>query len=64
MEKFTLKVPGMMCMHCVGSITDVLNNAEGIADVSIDLLTKTVSFTGDKQIAIDAIDAIGFDVEE
>ncbi len=64
MDKITLKVPGMMCMHCVGSVTDALNGAEGITEVSVDLSTKTVTFMGDKQVAIDAIDAIGFDVEE
>ena len=64
MDKITLKVPGMMCMHCVGSVTEALNNAAGIREVSVDLPTKSVSFVGDQQTAIDAIDAIGFDVEE
>ena len=62
MEKYTLKVPGMMCMHCVAGVTDALNNADGISEVKVELSSKTVTFCGDKQTAIEAIDAIGFDV--
>lgn len=63
MEKITLKIPGMMCMHCVGSVIEALNGVAGLTEVTVDLATKTASFIGDKQAAIDAIDAIGFDVE-
>ncbi len=57
------KVPGMMCMHCVKSITDALNALDGITNVEIDLASKTVSFEGDAQIAKEAIEDLGFDVE-
>ncbi len=66
MEKFTFKVPGMMCMHCVGSIKSALEAMEGISEVEINLAEKTVSFVAEpamKQKAIDAIDDLGFDVE-
>ena len=67
MEKFLLKVPGMMCMHCVGSVTDALNDIDGLSDIKVDLSSKSVEFSAEpdlKQVVIDAIDAIGFDVEE
>ncbi len=57
----SFKVPDMMCMHCVNSITATLQ--EIATDVSVDLATKTVSFNGDINAAKDAIEAIGFDVE-
>lgn len=57
------KVPGMMCMHCVKSISDALNALEGIRDLQIDLPTKTVSFEGDGEKAKEAIEELGFDVE-
>lgn len=59
----SFKVPGMMCMHCVKSITDALNALEGISNVQIDLSTKTVSFEGDAEKAKNAIEDLGFDVE-
>lgn len=61
------KVPGMMCMHCVKSITDALNEMEGVTDVVIALETKTVSLSADaslKESIINAIEDLGFDVEE
>jgi copper chaperone CopZ len=66
MEKICFKVPGMMCMHCVASVTDALNGIDGISELKVDLSSKTVEFLGDadsKAAAIDAIDTIGFDVE-
>ena len=57
----SLKVPDMMCMHCVNSIQSALQGV--VTDVSIDLATKTVSFDGDLNAAKVAIEAIGFDVE-
>ncbi len=66
MEKFILRVPGMMCMHCVGSIKSALESMEGISEVDVVLAEKSVSFVADpamKQKVIDAIDDLGFDVE-
>ena len=59
----TFKVDGMMCMHCVKSVTDALNALDGISDVQVDLPTKTVSFEGDAEKAKAAIEDLGFDVE-
>ena len=57
------KVPGMMCMHCVKSITDVLQGLEGISNVEVELSAKTVSFDGDAEKVKTAIEDLGFDVE-
>ena len=57
----SLKVPGMMCMHCVASITAA---AEAVAtDVNVDLAAKTVFFQGDPEKVKAALDEIGFDAE-
>lgn len=59
----TFKVDGMMCMHCVKSITEALNVLDGVSDVQIDLKTKTVSFNGDAEKVKATIEDLGFDVE-
>ncbi len=59
----TFKVDGMMCMHCVKSITDALDAMDGITDVQVDLSAKTVSFNGDAEKVKAAIEDLGFDVE-
>lgn len=61
------KVDGMMCMHCVKSVTDALNALEGVADVKVELETKTVSLTADdtmKETVYNTIEDLGFDVVE
>ena len=61
------KVHGMMCMHCVKSVTDALNALEGVSEVAVDLPSKTVALKADpslKQAIVDAVEALGFDVEE
>lgn len=66
MEKFTLKVEGMMCMHCVHSIEDALNQQEGISNVEISLKERLVSFEADaalKEKAIEIIEYLGFEVK-
>ncbi len=57
----SIKVPGMMCMHCVNSINAALR--EIASDVTVDLATKTVTFNGDINAAKEAIEEIGFDIE-
>ena len=57
----TYRVPDMMCMHCVKSITEAL---EGLAEkVQVDLPTKTVTFEGDAEKVKNVIEDLGFDVE-
>ena len=57
------KVEGMMCMHCVKSVTDALNELEGVSEVSVDLPTKTVSFEGDADKVRETIEDLGCEVE-
>lgn len=37
MEKITLKVGGMTCMGCVGSVTRVLQAVDGVSEVAVSL---------------------------
>ena len=68
MEKSILRVPGMMCQHCVKSITGAVSALQGATLVEVDLEEKKVSVEYDAaQITLDAIKAAiedkGFDVE-
>lgn len=61
-----LKVNGMMCMHCVKSVTDALAAMEGVSDVSVALETKTVSLHADPSLKakiVETIEDLGFEVE-
>ena len=61
------KVPGMMCMHCVKSVTDALNGMDGVSDVAVELESKTVSLTADESLKpaiISTVEDLGFDIEE
>jgi copper chaperone len=44
MEKKTLKVEGMSCEHCVKAVNNALGGLPGLADVTVDLKSGTVSF--------------------
>lgn len=60
------KVPGMMCMHCVKSVTDALNAMEGVGNVQVNLSTKEVSLEAEEGLRasiVAAIEDLGFDVE-
>ncbi len=67
METVTLKIDGMTCMGCVGSVTRVLRETPGVehADVSLAEKRATVRFdptrTGIAQLK-GAIEGAGFDV--
>ncbi len=66
MEKITLTVDGMMCMHCVHSVEDALKQQEGISNIEIALQEKTVSFEAEtalKEKAIAIIEDLGFEVK-
>jgi copper chaperone len=62
----TIKVKGMSCQHCVGSVTKALSEIEGITDVQVDLDKGEATFNQqnpvDEQIIKDAITKIGFEV--
>lgn len=61
-----IKVPGMMCMHCVKSVSDALDSMEGVFDVQVDLDTKLVTLRAEEGLQekiLSAIDDLGFDAE-
>ncbi len=68
MEKSTLKIEGMTCEHCVGSVTKALKNLEGVSSVSVTLEGKNakVEYDAEKVSLLDitkAIEGDGFEVK-
>ncbi|MBQ7095657.1 MAG: heavy-metal-associated domain-containing protein [Clostridia bacterium] len=60
------KVPGMMCMHCVKSVTDALESMAEVSNVRVDLSSKEVSLEAQENLRekiISTIEDLGFDVE-
>jgi copper chaperone len=43
MERQTFSIPSISCGHCTASIENELKELEGVADVSSDILAKTVT---------------------
>ena len=62
----TIKVKGLSCQHCVGSVTKALSEIEGIADVQVSLEKGEATFNENSPVAEqtikDAITKIGFEV--
>ena len=62
----TIKVKGMSCQHCVGSVTKALSEIEGITNVQVDLDKGEATFTENSPVSEhtikDAITKIGFEV--
>ena len=67
MNEVKLFVPNMNCMHCVARINDAIKSVKGIENIQIDLETKTVSFSSEKdksiEKAINAIKKAGYEVK-
>lgn len=60
----TVKIKGMSCPHCVGSVTKALETLPGITEVSVDLDSGIASFENsgvDTKTIKDAITKIGFE---
>lgn len=51
----TIQADGMMCQHCVASVTKALNNLPGVKVDSINLDEKTVYFKMDENVSSDVI---------
>jgi copper chaperone len=62
-EKTTLIVNDMTCGHCVGTVRKALEEALPGAEVSVDLATHKVEFTGDKAKGEEAIREAGYTPE-
>ena len=56
MDSIQLKITGMKCGGCVSSVEKILNNSDGIENVSVNLLTESAYFKINKSyIDIDAV---------
>lgn len=64
----TIKVKGMSCQHCVMSVTNALNQLEGIKNVQVDLEKGEVRFDNMKGMASNrikkAIEDAGYEVAQ
>lgn len=61
-----IKVEGMMCGHCKARVEKICNCIPGTADAVVDLAAKTVTVSGNPDIAAvkQAINAAGYPVVE
>lgn len=62
-DKTTLIVSDMTCGHCVGTVRKALEEALPGAEISVDLDTHIVSFTGDRAKGQEAIRDAGYTPE-
>ena len=55
MESIQLNIKGMKCGGCVSTVEKILNNSDGIENVSVNLLTESAYFEiTQKQIELEA----------
>lgn len=63
----TVKIKGMRCGHCVGSVTKALSGIAGISNVQVDLGKGEAVYDETTPVSTDkikeVISAIGFEVE-
>ncbi|MFE7203376.1 heavy-metal-associated domain-containing protein [Pseudonocardia alni] len=57
MSTATYTVSGMMCGHCVSSVTEEISEIAGVTDVAVDLPTGAVTVTSDGELSTDAVRA-------
>ena len=56
MESIQLSVTGMKCGGCVNTVEKILNNSDGIENVSVNLLTESAYFEiAQKHIEIESV---------
>ena len=53
----TFLVEGMTCSHCVGSVTDQLNQIPGVTSVEVDLSSGQVTVESDGTVDAAAVTA-------
>jgi copper chaperone CopZ len=63
--KTTLKVTGMSCMHCVGSVKQALEAVDGVDSAEVSLEPGEAVVTGDADIAalVAAVTEAGYNAE-
>jgi len=66
MSEKVFNVSGMSCKHCVMTVTEAVNDVDGVSAVKVDLEkgTATVTFSDDtpESAIIEAIEEEGFKV--
>ncbi|MDV3251626.1 heavy-metal-associated domain-containing protein [Devosia sp. BK] len=62
-NKTIFTVNDMTCSHCVGTVRKALETALPGAEISVDLDTHKVSFTGNRAIGEEAIKEAGYTPE-
>ena len=56
MESIQLSIKGMKCGGCVSTVENILNNSDGIDNVSVNLLTESAYFEiTQKQIELEPV---------
>lgn len=50
-------VIGMTCGHCVSSVTEEIQQIDGVRDVAVDLTTGSVTVTADQPVTAEAVTA-------
>ncbi|MHA6691458.1 heavy-metal-associated domain-containing protein [Devosia sp. A449] len=63
-DKNIFTVNDMTCGHCVGTVRKALEDALPGAEISVDLASHKVAFTGDKAAGEAAIREAGYTPEE
>ena len=53
----TYTVSGMTCAHCVRSVTEEIDEIDGVIDVAVDLSTGAVAVTSDGPLDEDRVRA-------
>ena len=63
-----IKISGMSCAHCTGSVTKVLEATPGITNVSVTLTPGQASFDATPEVSLDqvkeSIRKIGFEAQD
>lgn len=64
----TIRISGMSCSHCTGSVTKALNSISGISNVQVSLSPGQATFDAtpdvDLDAAVQAIRNLGFEAEK
>jgi copper chaperone len=64
----TIKINGMRCSHCSGSVTKALESIDGINNVRVDLEKGEATYSESRPVPLasirDTISKIGFEVAD
>lgn len=56
--KTTLKIEGMMCMHCQKHVHEALAAMEGVTEVTVDLEGKKADVTASREIPTEEFEKV------